>query len=70
MSFPLDTSRPGEYRVSIGESHVWVRPVPTINVHITAGTIRATDDLDTPGDPIPEGPEEPTTDPIIEEEPE
>jgi hypothetical protein len=25
------------------------------------------DDLETPGDPIPEGPEEPTTDPIEEE---
>lgn len=28
------------------------------------------DDLDLPGEPLPEGPEEPTTDPIIEEEPE
>jgi hypothetical protein len=26
-------------------------------------------DLETPGDPIPEGPEEPTTDPITEDDP-
>jgi hypothetical protein len=47
---------------------VWGLPVMVVG-DIYETRYETDPDLETPGDPIPEGPEEPTTDPITEDDP-